>query len=307
MSALSSCLVDYLALRRSLGYKLARPGVLLADFVAYLDAEGATHIKIDAALAWATRSSEASDRWRATRLGVVRCFARYAQALDPDHEVPPVWLLPSGRHRPTPYLYSEAEIAALMAAARELRSPLRAATLETVIGLLAVSGIRVGEALRLERGDVDVDKAPWSCASPKAGKSRVVPLSVGAISALLAYSALRDELIQSATPAMFVSTTGTRLRSPNLGSAFHEARERAGLLTPSGRRGPRLADLRHTFAVRTLIRWHRDGLDVEARLPLLSTFMGHVSPASTYWYLSTCPELLGAAARRLETARRVQP
>ncbi|MHB8492709.1 MAG: tyrosine-type recombinase/integrase [Solirubrobacteraceae bacterium] len=303
MSALTTTLEDYLGLRRSLGYKLERPGELLASFVAYLDAHGATRITIEVALAWATRSADASDRWRATQLGVVRCFARYAQAVDPAHEVPPVWLLPSGRHRPAPHLYSPDEIAALMAAAGQLRSPLRAATIETVIGLLAVSGIRVGEALRLDSGDIDVEHGVLAVRDSKAGKSRTVPLQPSTINALESYSARRDELCRPpSSDAMFVSTAGTRLRSGNLRAGFAEVLSRAGLPPRTARQGPRLADLRHTFAVRTLTRWHRDGLDVEALLPLLSTYMGHVSPASTYWYLSACPELLGAAAQRRQAA-----
>lgn len=304
MSELSSCLTEYLALRRSLGYKLYRAGQVLTDFVAYLDAQGVSHIRIDLALAWATRSPEAGPGWRATRLGAVRCFARYAQALDPSHEVPPVWLLPGGRRRPAPYVYSEAEIAGLMRAARGLRSPLRAATLETIIGLLAVSGIRVGEAIRLDRNDVEMERRILNVRNSKAGKSREVPLQVSTIRALGVYAARCDEVYPSpGSPALFVSTAGTRLGSSNLGMAFYEVLEQAGLSRREGRSGPRLADMRHTFAVRTLTSWHRQGLDVEAMLPVLSTYMGHVSPTSTYWYFSASPELLGAAARRLEGMR----
>jgi len=304
MSALSATLEDYLVLRRSLGYKLARPGSVLTNFVGWLDCEGVDRITVGHALAWATRSTEASDRWRSTQLGMVRCFARYAQAVDPAHEVPPTWLLPSGGHRPAPYLYSEAEVTALMLAAGGLASPLRAATLGAVIGLLAVSGIRVGEALRLDRSDLDASVGALIIRNSKAGKSRAVPLSASTVEALESYSARRDELCPSPkTTAMFVSTTGTRWRSGNLNAAFDEVRDPAGVPPRRARCGPRLADMRHTFAVRTLIRWHREGIDVQAALPLLSTYMGHVSPASTYWYFSASPELLAAAARRVENAR----
>lgn len=301
MSSLADTLDDYLALRRSLGYKLERPAQVLADFVGWLDAQGATHITIDLSVAWATRSADSSDRWRASQLGAVRCFARYAQALDPAHEVPPAWLLPSGRHRPAPYLYSDQEVATLVVAARELRSPLRAATVAAIIGLLAVSGIRVGEVLRLDRADLDAGACTLTVRNSKAGKSRVIPLHVSTVHALDAYAGVRDEKFpRPATNAMFVSTSGSRLRSGNLQAAFAEVLLAAGLPPRTGREGPRLAALRHTFAVRTLTTWHREELDVEALLPLLSAYMGHTSPASTFWYLSACPELLGAAATRLK-------
>ncbi len=208
MSPLATTLDDYLALRRSLGYKLERPGEVLAGFVAWLDTQGAAHVTVNLALAWATRSADASDRWREAQLGAVRCFARYAQALDPAHEVPPGWLLPSGRRRPAPYLYSDDEVARLLAGARELRSPLRAATVTTIIGLLAVSGIRVGEALRLDRVDVDVDACTLAVRNSKAGKSRVVPLHASTICALGTYGARRDELCPSPTTALFVDGFG---------------------------------------------------------------------------------------------------
>jgi integrase len=303
MSDVSSCLADYLALRRSLGYKLDRAGEVLADFVAYLDHLGHTHITTVTALEWVTASPAASPGWRAGRLGMVRCFARYAQAIDPAHEVPPVWLLPAGRRRPAPYLYSDDEVAALMAAARRLRSALRAATTETVIGLMAVSGIRVGEILRLDRHDLAVDAGHLVVRNSKAGKSRLVPLRPSTIEALRGFFARRDELFPDpATNAMFVSTTGTRLESGNLRTAFAETARNAGVAARVGGSGPRLADLRHTFAVRTLTGWHHQGRDVQALLPLLSAYMGHVNPASTYWYFSACPHLLGAAASRLDNA-----
>ena len=215
MSELSACLADYLALRRSLGYKLETSGAHLANFVAELDAQGISHIRTEQAMAWATRPPDASPRWRASRLGMVRCFARYAQALDSAHEVPPTWLLPRGRRGPAPYLYSETEIATLMVAARGPRSPLRASTLSTVIGLLAVSGIRVGEALRLNRRDVDVDQRALLVLNSKAGKSRVVPLLDSTITALESFSAQRDELCPLADPiSMFVSTKGSACARP---------------------------------------------------------------------------------------------
>jgi integrase/recombinase XerD len=302
MTALESSLVDYLALRRSLGYKLERGGELLEDFVAYLDRAGADHVTVELAVAWATLPANPESGWRAQRLGVARCFARYLNAIDPRHEVPPTRLLPPGTTRPAPYLYSEAEIARLMAAARSLRTRLYAATIETVIGLLAVSGLRVGELIRLDRDDVDFGLGVLIVRNSKAGKSRMVPLHPTSTEALKAYALERDSLRPGAAPSFFISTAGTRLLSGNLNTVFNEMLGRAGLPLRSARKGPRLADLRHSFAVSTVLDWHQSAAEVQVSLPLLSSFLGHANPVSTYWYLSASPELLVAAAARLDTA-----
>jgi integrase len=298
MTDLRAALADYLALRRSLGYKLERPGRLLAEFVSYLEQAGAGRVSVELALDWASLSNGES-RWPAQRLGMVRGFARYLQALDPDTEVPPHGLLPGAEHRPAPYLYSPADITALMAAAREFGSPLRAATLETLIGLLAVTGLRVAEVLRLDRGDVDFDRRLLMVRSSKLGKSRLVPLHPSTIAALKTYLARRDQLFPNpSTTSLFISTTGSRVRAGNLRDAFLTLLDTAGLRSRSRR--PRLGGFRHSMAVATLLGWYEQGEDVQAQLPLLSTYLGHVNPRSTYWYLQAAPELLAAAARRLQ-------
>jgi integrase len=304
MSALSSQLADYLALRRSLGYKLERAAEVLANFVAHLDRLGQDHITTVAAVEWVTTSPTASPGWQAGQLGIVRCFARYAQVVDPAHEVPPAWLLPSGRRRRAPHLYSDQEISTLMSAASTLRSPLRALTTETVIGLMAVSGVRVGEILRLDRQDLSSD-GRLAVRNSKAGKSRLLPLKPSSVEALRSFSTRRDQLIPDpASPAMFVSTSESRLSSGSLRTAFAETVEAAGLAASPDTRPLRIGDLRHSFAVKTLTVWHDQGRDVQALLPVLSAYMGHVSPASTYWYLSSCPHLLTAAAGRVGPACR---
>jgi integrase len=258
MTVLKAALADYLALRRALGYKLERGSELLTDFVDYLDQQGADHVTVELAVTWATLPVNPESRWRAQRLGMVRCFARYLNSLDPKNEVPPTRLLPPGTTRPTPFLYSEAEVARLMAAARGLRTPLYAATIETVIGLLAVSGLRVGEILRLDRGDVDFESGMLIVRNSKAGKSRVVPLHPTSAERLLAYATERDALFpEPVAPSFFISTAGTRLLSSNLNTVFGKMLERAGLPPRSGRKGPRLADLRHSFAVSTLLDFMR--------------------------------------------------
>lgn len=301
MSQLSLALEDYLRLRRSLGYKLVRAGELLTDFVAYAEAAGADHVRVNLAISWALLASNPDTRWRAQRLGMVRRFARYLHAIDPAHEVPPTGLISPGPGRPVPFLYSQDQVMELMAAARQLRSPLQAASVETIVGLLAVSGLRVGEAICLNNGDVDFAQGSLIVRSSKSGKSRTVPLHFSTVEALRSYTAVRDRFFpQPRSDSFFVSTVGKRVRSGNLRDAFATVVTLAGLPARIAGQRPRLADLRHSFAVQTLLDWHEADLDVGAGLPILSTYLGHVSPASTYWYLSASPQLLAAAAARLE-------
>lgn len=307
MSPLTDVLEEYLALRRALGYKLERASALLADFVAYLERAGAEHITVELAVDWAIRTSNPDSGWRAQRLSVVRCFARYLHAIDPHHQVPPTGLVYRGTGRPEPFLYREGDVLALMAAARRLRSPLRAATIETLIGLLAVTGIRVGEIIRLDRADVDLEHGALLVRDSKGGRSRHLPLQPSTVEALRCYLARRAELLpRPSSPALFISCAGTRLRHGNLHTVFARLLKRAGLLSPSRSRPPRLADLRHSFAVQTLLDWHLADEEVAPRLPTLSTYLGHASPSSTYWYLSASPPLLAAAASRLEQKREVR-
>lgn len=234
---------------------------------------------------------------------MVRTFARHLHAIDPVHEVPPADLLPGHSHRAVPYLYSDADIAALMAAARQLRSPLRAATFETLVGLLAVSGLRIGEALRLDRDDVDLVEGVLAVRLTKFGKSREVPVHASTTEALAAYARERDRLCPHPVgPAFFVSTAGTRLLYCNAHVGWLDLVCRAGLQPRSATCRPRPHDLRHSFAVATLVGWYRDGADAAARMPMLSTYLGHVHPANTYWYLTAAPELLSLVALRLEAS-----
>jgi len=301
MSGLRAELANYLAVRRALGFKLGRAGLLLADFVGYLEANGTDTITTENAFAWASLPVNASSDWWGYRLSVVRAFARHLHAIDPVHDVPPTGLLPAKTHRATPYLYSDANIAALMAAARQLRSPLRAATFETLVGLLAVTGLRIGEALRLDRDDIDLAGGVLRIRQTKFGKSREVPLHPSTVEALAAYALRRDELRpRPREQAFFVSTAGTRLLYCNAHLAWLDLVRRARLGPRSATCRPRPHDLRHSFAVRTLLGWYRDGADVAACMPLLSTYLGHVHPGNTYWYLSAAPELLTLVAARLD-------
>lgn len=300
MSALADASVSYLEVRRALGFKLMRHGRMLASYVSYLDERGLETLTAEAALAWACQPADAGPvRW-SKRLSVARCFAAYLVSIDPATEVPPSRVWPQPR-RPEPFVCSPAQITALVAAAGTLGSPYLAATYQTVIGLLAVTGMRVGEVIGLDDEDVDLDAGMLIVHGAKFGKSREVPLHPSTVSALARYLALRNERFSlRMSPSLFVATTGQRVRSKKLWKFWQGVIDGAGL-APCGRR-PRLHDLRHSFAVNTLRAWHEAGLDVEVRLPLLSTYLGHANPASTYWYLTATPDLLAAAARRLEAS-----
>ena len=301
MSDLGRHLEDYLALRRSLGFRLGRTGRHLESFAGYLEEAGAATVTTAHALAWATAPAGADPAWWRLRLAAIRPFARYLAPLVPGTEVPPPGLLPGpSSRRAVPYLYSGAEISALMAAAAAISTPFRAATYQVLIGLLAATGMRVGEAIALDCGDLDAGNRLLTIRDGKFGKSRQLPLHETAAEALAGYARLRESRRgRPAGPAFFSSVTGTRLIYQNVHFTFHELTKAAGLQPRSAACRPRVHDLRHAFAVATLARWYADGGDVAARLPLLSTWLGHADPSSTYWYLTGTPELLALAAGRL--------
>jgi site-specific recombinase XerD len=302
MTPLRQALQDYLRIRRQLGFKLKTGQRLLENFVEFLERAGAERITIELALMWARQPVDAHPSWWRQRLGVVRGFARYLATIDPDSEVPSVDLLAGHRPRVAPYIYSPAEIRALMAAARALTPALRAATFETLIGLMAATGLRLGETVDLDRADVDlVDGALHVRA--RQTKQREVPLHHSTTEALGEYTRLRDHhWPKPKTRAFFLSTKGRALTRQAVWGTFPELIRRAGLEGRGERVRPRPHDLRHTFAVRTLLDWHHAGVDIDARLPLLSAYLGHVGPESSYWYLQSVPELLALVARDLDGA-----
>lgn len=302
MSSLRNVAEDYLRMRRALGYKLRISGWLLDGFISYLEDIGATTVTIEAAVAWATLPDGTDPSYWSLRLSVVRQFARHLQTIDTACEVPPVRLLPHRPRRAIPYLYEPAEITALMDAAGTLEPPLLAANYRMLIALLSVTGLRVGEAIRLDRVDIDDRHQLLRVLDSKFGKSREVVLHESTMRALTDYGRLRDQCFpQPRCQAFLVSTRGTRLRNNCIHHMFARLVQTAGLKPRSPGCRPRLHDFRHAFAVRTLLEWYRDGLDVQARLPLLSTYMGHVNPASTFWYLTAAPELFALVADRLDS------
>jgi len=301
MSALGDELDEYLTLRRALGYKLEAHGRLLPQFVEFLDRREASVITTALAVAWATEPAGGSVVWWHQRLAVVGGFARHLQASDPRHDVPPADLLPATFRRAVPYLYSEAEIEALMRAAGELPSPLTAATVQTLIGLLAVTGMRVGEAINLDRPDVEMTQARLTVRRGKNGRSRELALHPSTVAALDTYAGVRDRLCPHPTdPAFLLTSTGRRLHAGTVWHHFDRLRHAVGLDRDTIGRRARMHDIRHAFVLRTLLDWYRQDRDVEAQLPLLSTFLGHVHPSDTYWYMQAAPQLLALAAERLE-------
>lgn len=300
MTDLSAAVNSYLAMRRGLGFKLVDAGSLLPDFVGYLHRNGAEHVSTELAVAWATQPVNAGPVWWRQRLGIVRDFADYLRNFDPDTEVPARDLLPARQQRVAPYLYSAADIAALMAAARFLNPPLRAATYETFIGLLSVTGLRLGEALALNRDDLDKKRLLLVVRHAK-GSGRKVPLHDTTLRALQHYFDCVDRRFpEPVSPSVLVSMRGTRMNKDSIHATFPVLIDRAGLTGQGQRSRPRIHDLRHTFAVRQLIDWHQQYADVDARIPLLSAVLGHSDPTSTYWYLEAAPELFAIVGQRLD-------
>jgi integrase len=300
MSSLRLQIAGYLAVRRSLGFRMARPEKLLAQFAGYLEQAGAVTVTTEHALAWAVLPG-GHPSWHAYRLAVVRGFAAWLRTVDPAAEIPPAGLIPARKPRATPYLYTDDEVAALMAAAESLRTPLRTATYRTLIGLLAATGMRVGETIGLDRGDADLDDGVLTVRDGKHGKSRLVPLHETTARALRDYLRKRDGLCPDATTkAVLISPAGTRLIYCNVHATWKKLAITAGLRPRSGNCRPRIHDLRHSFAVRTMLDAYEAGLDGQAALAVLSTYLGHVNPKATYWYLTASPELMAAAGRRLD-------
>ncbi len=306
MSVLHRQLEDYLVIRRAMGFKVERHERLLGQFVDHLAACDVSTLTTERALAWASAPIQADPRWWAARLSVVRGFAAHLHALDPTHQVPPHGLIPHGPRRTVPYLYTDREITALVHAAGMLSFPLRAATYQTLVGLLAATGMRVGEAIGLDRADFEAELGVLTVRDTKFGKSRQLPLHPTATAGIQDYLRLRDRLRPApSTPALLLSTRGFRLRYERVWATFHRLVGRAGLAPRSPMSTPRIHDLRHSFAVATLLDCYRNSADVQAILPRLSTYLGHTDPKHTYWYLSAAPELLALAADRLDTHEKV--
>jgi integrase len=306
MSALRDALPQYVSLRRALGAKLQEPARTLKHFVEFFEREGAEFITSELALRWAMQPEGVQHATWARRLGMVRRFAAWFSTTDARTEIPPQRLLPARKKRNTPHIFTEQEIGQLMAEAARLTSAtgMRALTYQTLIGLLAATGLRPGEALALDRSDVDLENGILAIRQTKFGKSRFVPISDSTCQALQQYSKQRDAIcLQRSTNAFLVSERGDRLQGCSVRRTFAGISITIGLRRPMGSRrfgrGPRLQDFRHCFATRNLIGWYRAGVDVGREMPKLTTYLGHVDVTHTYWYLEAVPELLQLAAQRI--------
>ena len=306
MNTLREALQEYLALRRSLGFKMHDASRVLPRFVAFMEERQALHITTRLALEWVLQAKTVQPAERGRRLGFIRGFARYRSATDPLTEVPSRELLPQASTRARPYLYTEQEVRGLLEAALKLptawpSTPLRPWVFHCLLGLLSVTGLRISEALDLKLDDVDLRQGVLTIRAAKLGRSRLVPLHPSAFSALLQYLQRRKQfLCERRSDYVFVSNRGTRLDRGRVQRVFHALSRQTGLRAPGVRNGPRLHDLRHRFAVQVLTRWYESGQDPARRLPALSTYLGHVCVAGTYWYLSNSPELMAPAMVRLE-------
>lgn len=307
MSPLREALQEYLSLRRSLGYKMQDAGRLLPRFIAFLEERGASHITAQWALQWA-QQTDAQPAERARRLCFVRGFARYRSATDADTEIPPVRLLPHRSTRAKPYLYTDDEVRRLLEAALQLpthwpSTPLRPWLFHCLFGLLAVTGMRISEALDLKVEDVDLDQAVLTIRAAKLDRTRLVPIHASTCAALADYVRRREAFLHQygrSSTYVFVSNRGTRLDLGRVHRAFYALSRQIGLRAGGASKGPRLHDFRHRMAVLTLTRWYESGDDPERRLPVLSTYLGHVCVAGTYWYLSGEPALMAQALARLQ-------
>jgi integrase/recombinase XerD len=303
MKSLRDGAEDYLALRRGLGFKLKRHGRFIREFVAVLEKLKATRITTQLAIQWATEPKHLHPAEWAARLSGVRAFARYWSAFDLATEIPPEGLLPFRAQRANPYLYKENEIQQLLEAARSMpvQFDLQRWTYYCLLGLLAVTGLRISEALNLELQDVDWTDALLTVRSSKFGKSRFVPLHPTTMDVLAEYASQRNQRFSDRPKApFFPSKTGARLDEGQVRRTFYRLSRQVGIREASASRGPRLHDFRHRFAVETLLRWYRSGEDVRRRLPILSTYLGHGHVEDTYWYLTNTPELMACTGQRLE-------
>jgi integrase/recombinase XerD len=306
MNTLREAVQEYLALRRGLGFKMHDASLLLPRFVAFMEDRQARSITIRLALEWVEQATTVKPAERARRLLFVRGFARHRSATDPLTEVPAATLMPYRTTRARPYLYTEQEVRRLLDAALQMptrwpSTPLRPWVFHCLLGLLSVTGLRISEALDLKLDDVDLDKAMLTIRAAKFGRSRLVPLHPSTVTVLAGYLQRRKQYLGlRRADYVFVSNRGTRLDGGRVHKAFYVLSHQTGLRVPGARNGPRLHDFRHRFAVRVLTHWYESGEDPVRRLPVLSTYLGHVYVTGTYWYLSNSPELMAQAMARLE-------
>jgi integrase/recombinase XerD len=306
MTSLTAHLEYYLAVRRALGFDLSFEERVLRRFTGFADTQGADHVTVKLFLRWKEHFGSANNYTWSNRLGMVRSFATWLQGIDPRNEIPPAGLICGRYQRARPYIYTDKQTAEIVAGAARLPSSygLRGWTCATLFGLIAATGLRVSEAIGLDEKDVDLDRAVLTVRRGKNGKSRFVPISRGTAKRLRVYRAERNRLLGASPSPFFLFEDGRRPSDCMARYYFAQVCQLIGLrdrqeFNKHGR-GPRIHDLRHTFAVRTIMDWYRRGLDPDREMIKLSTYLGHTKPELTYWYIEAVPELLQLACQRAE-------
>ena len=301
MKKLRKAVKQYLNEKAALGFKTYRPTLYLSQFVHFLEERNAAFITKKLSLEWATLPDNCSQPYRASRLSIIRQFAKYYSAIDPRTEVPPQGLLSCKWQRSIPYIYTEKQVLKLINAAKRLNSEtgLRASSYTAFFGLITVTGMRISEIIGLDRDDVDLVEGTLIVRKAKCDRTRLIPIHSSTVKALCRYVECRDQVYPKAkTTSFFVSEAGTRLTAWTVRWTFNKLSCQIGLRQPSDRSGPRIHDFRHTFAVRMVRDWYRQGKNVEKLLPQLAMFLGHRHLNDTYWYMTATPELLKLAAKR---------
>jgi integrase len=299
-SAFARHLADYIRLRRALGFKLEAQAAVLRRFDAYVARRRYRGPLTQAlVLAFATDSATVSrtECWR--RYQFVRHFAEYLAAFDPATPRLDPKALRRINERPPVHVYTDAELTGLLREARLVSPthPFRGQTLRAMIGLAAATGLRVGEVVRLDKGDVDLERGVLTIRRTKFKKDRLVPMHPTVVAMLRAYLVVRDAACRGGSPALFISLRSQRFARHTVEGAFCGLAQRLGLRGPTGK-GPSFHGLRHRFAVRRLVAWYQDGVDVQGMLPALATYLGHVRYSDTAYYLTATSELLALAAAR---------
>lgn len=311
MSTLSQELDRYLAVRRGLGFELRTDERILRRFIEYAERKGVAYVSAETFMGWRESFGDASQQTWARRLGIVRIFAQWLHGIDPRHEVPSRDLIPTRQRRNRPYIYTPDEIRAIVETAATLPSinGIRSLTYPALFGLIAVTGLRISEALSLDSGDVDLEAGVLTLRKGKLGKARLIPLSQCTALQLAAYARERDRLLERSSQPFFVADHGERVGDCSARYNFAVVCQSLGLRERQRfhkhGRGPRIHDLRHTFAVRTMLNWYRSGMDPAREMIKLTTYLGHTSPEHTYWYIEAVPELLALASAR--AARSMAP
>lgn len=304
--SLSLELQRYLNMRRNLGYDLSTSERVLKRFVSFLEDRNETHIRLELFLEWKASFGYANQSTWSRRLGMIRLFASWLHSLDPWHQVPPSSLIPGRYQRKQPYIYTDDQVRGIMLASAGLASPngFRAITYPAFIGLVSVTGLRISEAIALNDAHVDLDSGIIMVYNGKNGKDRLLPVSASTKAGLKMYAAKRDRLLGYSPEPFFVSDMGMRLTDCSVRYNFATACQDIGLRAEQrfhkNGTGPRIHDLRHTFAVKVLMNWYRQGKDIDQEMLKLVNYLGHQKVAHTYWYMEAIPELMALASQRVQ-------